>query len=138
MEKERIKLNHSALEDAPHEPPPDFAELDRLLASLPEEMEVPPPDLDFDGRVERVLTAVRTDRVFAVNFKNSPLLALEDVLGQNLSDDELRLVYEEVRRRLSPVKDRSELVYLHMLKQSPDALAAKSTERIRPSAEKMR
>jgi hypothetical protein len=136
MEKEREKLNRSALET--DSLPSAYAKLERLLASLPEEPEPPPPDLDFDGRVARVLMAIRTDRVFAVNFKNSPLLALEDVLGQNLPDNELRRIAEEVRRTLSPIQDRREMFRLHMLQRSSLALEDEIAESIRRTPEKTR
>lgn len=71
----------------------------------------------MDNEVERVLREFHSDVVFRVNFKNGPLLAVIDVLGQSLSDERMDEIIKAVHERLRGGGDIREEAHIRQVRE---------------------
>ena len=61
--------------------------------------------MDIKAKVEEILEKVKGDEGFLAKFKEDPVKAIEDIIGVDLPDEQLKAIVEGVKAKLSLDKD---------------------------------
>lgn len=61
--------------------------------------------MDIKAKVEEILEKVKGDEGFLAKFKEDPIKAIEDIIGVDLPDEQLKAIVEGVKAKLSLDKD---------------------------------
>ena len=57
--------------------------------------------MDIKESIEKVVDKVKNDKEFKEKFKSAPIKALEDVLGVDLPDEQVKAVVEGVKAKVN-------------------------------------
>jgi len=57
--------------------------------------------MDIKAKINEIVEKVKSDKDFAAKFKESPIKAVESVLGVDLPDDQVKSVIDGVKAKLS-------------------------------------
>ena len=57
--------------------------------------------MDIKAKIEEVVARVKEDKDFAAKFSNDPIKAVETVIGVDLPDDQIKLLLEGVKAKVS-------------------------------------
>ena len=57
--------------------------------------------MDIKGKINEIVEKVKSDKEFGKKFKESPIKAVESVLGVDLPDDQIEGIIEGVKAKLS-------------------------------------
>jgi uncharacterized protein YpuA (DUF1002 family) len=57
--------------------------------------------MDIKAKINEIVEKVKSDKGFAAKFKESPIKAVESVLGVDLPDDQVKSVIDGVKAKLS-------------------------------------
>lgn len=60
--------------------------------------------MDIKAKVEEILEKVKDDKEFKEEFKESPVKALENLLGVDLPDEQMKALVEGVKAKLNMEK----------------------------------
>ena len=61
--------------------------------------------MDIKAKVEEILEKVKGDEGFLAKFKEDPIKAIEEIIGVDLPDEQLKAIVEGVKAKLSLDKD---------------------------------
>ena len=61
--------------------------------------------MDVKAKVEEILEKVKGDEGFLAKFKEDPIKAIEEIIGVDLPDEQLKAIVEGVKAKLSLDKD---------------------------------
>ncbi len=56
---------------------------------------------DIKAKIDEVVNKVKNDKDFAAKFQKEPIKAVEDVLGVDLPDDQIKSVVDGVKAKVS-------------------------------------
>lgn len=57
--------------------------------------------MDIKAKIEEIVNKVKSDEGFASKFKSEPIKAVEEVLGVDLPDDQIKNVVEGVKAKVN-------------------------------------
>lgn len=57
--------------------------------------------MDIKAKIDEVVNKVKSDKDFAAKFQKEPIKAVEDVLGVDLPDDQIKGVIEGVKAKVN-------------------------------------
>ena len=57
--------------------------------------------MDIKAKIDEVVNKVKNDKDFAAKFQNEPIKAVEDVLGVDLPDDQIKGIIEGVKAKVN-------------------------------------
>lgn len=57
--------------------------------------------MDIKAKIEEIISKVKNDPEFATKFTNSPIQAVESVIGIDLPDDQIQSIIEGVKAKIS-------------------------------------
>ena len=57
--------------------------------------------MDIKAKIDEVVNKVKNDKDFAAKFQKEPIKAVEDVLGVDLPDDQIKGVIEGVKAKVN-------------------------------------
>lgn len=61
--------------------------------------------MDIKAKVEEILEKVKGDEGFLAKFKEDPVKAIEDLIGKDLPDEQIKAIVEGVKAKLNLDKD---------------------------------
>lgn len=56
--------------------------------------------MDIKGKIDEIVDKVKNDKDFGKKFKDSPIKAVEDVIGVDLPDDQIEKVVDGVKAKV--------------------------------------
>jgi len=57
--------------------------------------------MDIKAKIEEIVNKVKSDEGFASKFKSEPIKAVEEVIGVDLPDDQIKSVVEGVKAKVN-------------------------------------
>lgn len=57
--------------------------------------------MDIKAKIDEVVNKVKNDKDFAAKFQKEPIKAVEDVLGVDLPDDQIKGIIEGVKAKVN-------------------------------------
>lgn len=57
--------------------------------------------MDIKAKIDEIVNKVKSDEHFAEKFKNDPIKAVEEVIGVDLPDDQIKSVIEGVKAKVN-------------------------------------
>lgn len=57
--------------------------------------------MDIKAKIDEIVNKVKSDENFAEKFKNDPIKAVEEVIGVDLPDDQIKSVIEGVKAKVN-------------------------------------